>query len=466
MKKLKYLLSMLLCMLFLFVGCAVPADNAARQKNVSEATTVADNKLPNPNQEVTISDEVVESVEDTEEIIEQGKGIATDEIIEGSIAQEKSVNDEGLLETDGTVEQENISYDGTNTGIGKDLLSGTAKLTYYSQADSRWGSVLYTNHGDKSQTMKSSGCGPTSAAMAVSASKGIITPLTMKKLFEDNGYRTYSNGTAWSAWSFVADFFDFKEYKPTSSFKTMASYLKQDKNKDGISDYFVVLSCANGLFTTGGHYIFSPGWDFQRNCYIIYDPYYYPGKFDTGSRRAAGVKVSGNIAYVSEKSMKKYGNIQQIWLFSNDSNSNKQSTDKKDTGTTTANNIIKYVCTQSSPLNVRSGAGKNYKILASMPRGTKVTVSKTSGGWSYIISPYKGWVDSQYLSKTKPSTVKVAYVYIPATGRLAYCNYSAIEKYNGYYRLRANTTLYSKSNLTGTQYTYLAKTKVVIKKTI
>ena len=39
MKKLKYLLSMLLCMLFLFAGCAVPADNAARQKNVSEATT-------------------------------------------------------------------------------------------------------------------------------------------------------------------------------------------------------------------------------------------------------------------------------------------------------------------------------------------------------------------------------------------------------------------------------------------
>lgn len=64
------------------------------------------------------------------------------------------------------------------------------------------------------------------------------------------------------------------------------------------------------------------------------------------------------------------------------------------------------------------------------------------------------------------SSVTVAYIYVPATGRYAYCKYSAIEKYNGYYRLKNYTTLYSKSNLTGTKYNYLAKTKVVIKKTL
>ena len=34
----------------------------------------------------------------------------------------------------------------------------------------------------------------------------------------------------------------------------------------------------------------------------MYDPYLYSGKFNTASRRQAGVVVSGNSAYVSESS--------------------------------------------------------------------------------------------------------------------------------------------------------------------
>ena len=133
-----------------------------------------------------------------------------------------------------------------------------------------------------------------------------------------------------------------------------------------------------------------------------------------------------------------------------------------------------YVNTKTDPLNVRTGASTNHSKVGSLKKGTAVTVTKTSGDWSYITSPEKGWVSTQYLSKTKPATStsssinsqKIAYIYVPATGRDAYCKYSAIEKYNGYYRLKNYTTLYSKSNLTGTKYNYLAKTKVVIKKTL
>ena len=462
------MLSMLLCILFIFAGCSAPVVITDDTTEAPETTvSVEETTLPDPNADVTISDEVIDYVEDTDEQVEQGEDVGTDEVIKSDIEEEAEVNDEGLLESDGTVEQENISYDGTNTGKGTSLLSGAPKLTYYSQADSRWGYILYTNHGDKSQTIKSSGCGPTSAAMVISASKGIITPPTVAQLFKDNGYRTYSNGTAWSAWSFVADYFDFNEYHATTSFSTMSSYLKQDKNKDGIADYFVVCSCGSGLFTTGGHYIFLAG---DKNGTItVYDPYYYYGKFNTASRKAAGVKVDGNIAYVSESSFQKYGAVKQYWIYSNDGSvaekqvpENNKDKDKKTESTKTM-----YVT--ASALNVRKGPGMDYKILDCLKNGTKVTVYETKNGWSRIGTGR--WVSSKYLSSKKTtssssSTPTVAYIYVPATGRYAYCKYSAIEKYNGYYRLKSRTTLYSKSNLTGTEYDYLAKTKVVIQKTL
>lgn len=470
------ILCILLCVAFLFAGCASapPAEPTTNNEPTTETTTevptqtYAESVEAGDEIEVTVSDEVVELVEDTNETVENGEDIATDETIPADEADEESVADEGTLEPDASVDQENISYDGTNTGKGSALLSGAPGLIYYSQADSRWGSVLYTSHNDRSQTIKSSGCGPTSAAMVISASKGIITPPTVARLFVDNGYRTRNNGTAWAAWSFVADYFDFDFYKSTSSYSTMISYLKTDKNKDGVSDYFVVASCGYGLFTTGGHYIALMG--DEGGKIKVYDPYLYYGKFTTSSRKTAGVKVSGTTAYVSESSFQKYANTKNFWIYSNDSGTatkKEETTTKKDDSK--AESTTKSMYVTASALNVRKGPGTNYSILDCLKNDTKVTVYETKSGWSRIGTGK--WVSSKYLSTKKPTTsssssVTVAYVYVPATGRYAYCKYSAIEKYNGYYRLKNYTTLYSKSNLTGTKYNYLAKTKVVIKKTL
>ena len=412
MKKIsKSLLSMLFCILFIFAGCSQIADNKTTNPP-SEKTTVADKAekdtpASNPKAEVEISDEVIELVEDTEEKVESGEDIATDKIPDSDINEETGIYDEGALENDATVEQGEISYDGTNTGKGSKLLSGAPAITYYSQADSRWGYIMYSNHGDKSQTIRSSGCGPTSAAMVVSASKGIIIPPTMAKLFNDNGFRSSNNGTYWSAWPFLADFFDFNDYQNTSSYSKMISLLKQDKNKDGVADYFVVVSCGYGLFTTGGHYIVLMG--FKDGKIIVYDPYYYWGKFNTASRKAAGVIVSGNIAYVSEASFKKYANYQNFWAYSNDAPTAKTTdtttTDKKpDTAVKsdiTKVNYVRYVATQHSPLNVRNAP--DGAIIGTLNRGTKVTVTGVKGSWSRInTSTYKGkWVSSTYLSAVK-----------------------------------------------------------------
>lgn len=201
----------------------------------------------NETEDVIVSEQTEETVIQTLEAIESGDDLSTTEVIESSEEEEQEITDEGALETDAVLEQENISYDGTNTGNGLSLLGNYQGLTYYSQADSRWASIMYSSIGDSSQTIKSSGCGITAGAMIVSSSKGAILPTTMASLSVDNGYRTANNGTAWAYFPFIADYFDFNEYYCTYSFDTMLNYLKQ-KDSNGNSKYYVVASCRKWTF--------------------------------------------------------------------------------------------------------------------------------------------------------------------------------------------------------------------------
>lgn len=438
MKKNKAIMSVIMSLLLvitIFCGC-----NNSNIESTTKPTETTTEQTTEP--EVTISADVKSEAEKTKDEVENGKDIGTDEPIIAKPKDESTVVDESLIEQDAVIEQENISYDGTNTGKGKALLGACTGLTYYNQADSRWAKTPYTSSNNKTQTIKSSGCGPTSAAMVVSSSKGAILPATMAKLFVDNGYRTKSNGTAWSCWSFVADYFNFKEFSTTSNINKALDYLKTDKNKDGVSDYFIVASCNYGLFTTSGHYIVLVG--YNSGTISVYDPYSYVGKFDTPSRKVAGAKLSGNTVFVSKKNFKKYGNTVNYWIFSNDY-VKKTSTKKK--------NVTKYVATKSQSLNVRVKADKSSKVLTQLKKGTKVTVTKVSGSWSYISSPAKGWVSTTYLSSTKVVADKPKKVtYKTTVGKR--------------YRLKGKTYLYKNQNLKGIKYEYLPKTEIIVKKHI
>lgn len=424
LKKIKAALSVILAVALIAAAAGCTAHSGSENTVTQESTT------QNIGSEVIISDEVESLAEDTSNAVEQGEDIATDEVIESGLDKEKE------LEPDAVVEQENVAYNGSNSGDGMSLLGAYSGLTYYNQADSRWANVLYTSTGNRTQTMASSACGPTAAAMVVSSSKGAILPTTMAKLFVDNGYRTANNGTAWAAFPFVADYFGFEEYYTTTSFSTMTNYLK--------NGYFVIASCNSGLWTTGGHYIVLVA--DNGGTITVYDPYLYSGKFNTASRRAANVRVSGNAAYVSETNFKKYSNAVQYWIFSNDAGKSSgaaKPTPSKDV------NYTRYVATQSAPLNVRSGAGTNYAVKSTLSKGTKVKVTKTSSTWSYITSPVTGWVSTEYLSAVAPNgSVSVSTSYKTTVG--------------AYYRLKKATTLYSKSNLSGTQYQYLAQTQIKV----
>lgn len=57
------------------------------------------------------------------------------------------------------------------------------------------------------------------------------------------------------------------------------------------------------------------------------------------------------------------------------------------------------VTTNHSSLNMRSGAGTNYSVVASVPKGAIVYVSTIQGSWAYIYyNGYSGWVANGYLT--------------------------------------------------------------------
>ena len=188
------------------------------------------------------------------------------EIVEQTEEQEQEVSAEQEVESEEFELQGEIAYNGT-TEYPNISLGDYAGLTYYNQTDSRWRYHQYSSIGDTSQTIGTSGCGPTSAAMIVTAIKGTITPPEMGDLFVQYGYRSANNGTYWSAFRWVADVFDIG-YQECSSLDTAVDLVRNNN--------YVICSVGNGLFTTGGHFIVIVGID--GNTLKIYDPYLYSGK--------------------------------------------------------------------------------------------------------------------------------------------------------------------------------------------
>lgn len=421
------------------------------------------------------------------------ENLSTTEITEQTEAEETTTGKEQEVENEDFELQGQIAYEGSSQ-YPQVSLGSYSGLTYYSQIDLRWKNHMYSSIGDSSQTVGTSGCGPTSAAMIVTAIKGTITPPEMADLFVNNGYRSASNGTYLSAFRWVADVFDIG-YQETYSLDTAVDLLK-DNN-------YLIVSCGNGLFTTGGHLMAITG--IEGDTLKIYDPYLYSGKFDTSTRRGK-VTVSGNTVYCSVDNFRRYANYTRFFAYKHDGNV------QENNSNVTTSTYTRYVKTNSGVgVNVRNTP--NGTKVGALADGTSVTVYETSGNWSRI--GINRWVSSDYLVSTYTSSnntvgqtrkTKDCYLYsnsnlsgtrytykanttvtildnissyvdkvrVNATGRVAFINTSNYTSSSSnvtntvgqYKRLKNKTYLYSKSNLTGTKYTYLAQTQVKILRNI
>lgn len=164
---------------------------------------------------------------------------------------------------------------------------------YYSQADSKWANHPYPSSKFPKATIKSGGCGATSAAMIISSFVKNIYPNEMGDIFIKNGLRA-ATGTDPKAFEWIAEKYNLK-VKKTFYIADAVECLK----KGGM----VVAYCkAGGLFSTGGHIIVLAG--IEGNNLIVYDPYLYKNKFNSGNRKC--VTVKGNECIVSVANFKKY----------------------------------------------------------------------------------------------------------------------------------------------------------------
>lgn len=303
------------------------------------------------------------------------KALPSTEIIEQTEEQENAIEQE--VENEGFELQGNIAYEGDRATTWDVELGDYKGLTYYSQLDSRWANLPYTSTGNTSQTIGSSGCAPTTASMIVTATKGAITPDTMSSLFVKYGYRSANNGTYLSAFRAVADEFNI-EYEETYQLDRAVELLR--------NNHYLACSCANGLFTTGGHLIAIVGID--GDTLKIYDPYLYSGKFETSTRRGK-VTVDGYTVYCSIDNFRNYANYTRFFAYKHDGTA----PINNDTPVVT-NNYTRYVKANGG-LNVRNAP--NGSRIGGLANKTQVIATGTDGSWTHIISPMDGWVSSTYL---------------------------------------------------------------------
>ena len=352
------------------------------------------------------------------------KELPSTEIKEQTEEQENAT-EQATTETEGFELQGEIAYEGDRARSWDVELGDYKGLTYYSQIDSRWSSKMYSSIGDRNQTIGTSGCGPTSASMVVTACKGAITPDKMSDLFVKYGYRSANNGTYWSAFRAVADEFDI-DYTETYNLDTVVNLLRDN--------HYVVASCGNGLFTNGGHFIVLIG--IEGNTIKVYDPYLYSGKFEISTRRGKAT-VNGNTVYVTIDNFRNYANAKGFFCYKHDGQV------QTNTQPVTTSTYTRYVNAKIG-LNVRNAP--NGARIGGLVNGTPVTVYETNGEWSRIA---QGWVSSNYLTNTPILNVPVQ-------------NTTLTNQNFGTYKLKRNCYLYSNSNLTGTRYNYLANTVVTV----
>lgn len=140
----------------------------------------------------------------------------------------------------------------------------TVTPIHYLQYDTRWGGIMFSNHNDQKQTIKSSGCGAASFAMVLATfiDSG-ITPPDVAEVIVDNFYRTYNKGVDWGFFDFAAKKYNL-EFRQTKLTNEVIEALKKGA--------LVVASMGPGYFTREGHYILLWGLSEGGDQILVNDP--------------------------------------------------------------------------------------------------------------------------------------------------------------------------------------------------
>ena len=146
---------------------------------------------------------------------------------------------------------------------GEDAADMANGFPYLQQGDPRWGKTMYSATGDKSQTISTSGCGPTSMAMVARSFGHNVTPIDTINYALDNGFRTANSGTSWGFFDSISQNKYGLKAVQYGNADSALSNLKYGKP--------VIASMGPSTFTKGGHYIVLSGMT-ENGEILVNDP--------------------------------------------------------------------------------------------------------------------------------------------------------------------------------------------------
>ena len=244
----------------------------------------------------------------------------------------------------------------------------------YFQTDPRWKNIPYAVKGESS-TIGGSGCGPSSAAMILAtwADKN-VTPQTECAWALKNGYKALNSGTYYSY--FVPA---FKRYNLKCTQLNSTNIYGNSKSqfhtqaKQAVDNGDLVIACmGKGNWTRSGHYIVV--WNIVGNTIYINDP---------ASTKLA--RTQGDYSLFKQQ-------VKYYWVIKNPGTAPKTEDIKEA-------NFDAKINSDDGYLNIREGAGTNYKKVGSYKNGEIVHISKISASnWGYT---GKGWIHLNYTIKVE-----------------------------------------------------------------
>ena len=255
---------------------------------------------------------------------------------------------------------------------------------YLMQTDSRWKNVMYSAINDRSQTIGSSGCGPTSVSMIINQwLDGNYTPITACSYAAAAGYRTSNNGTAWGMFKAIAVKYGLK-FLQTSYGATAKQFM--DENPGAL----VVCSMSKGNWTTGGHFILMYNCD-VTNVYIN----------DPASTRSTRQKNT----FALLKSQ-----CRQYFCFAKPKVEAEKETWQSKVETIEYQNAF---VVSASALNIRTAptTSDGNNIIGMLCEGALAKATKKCGDWYYITGndandkAITGWAAATYLVDAKINNV-------------------------------------------------------------
>ncbi len=262
------------------------------------------------------------------------------------------------------------SSNAVGSATGEDMLNG---FPFLMQTDSRWSDTVYTSVGDNSQTIGTSGCGPTSMAMILRSYGANVTPVDTCKFSTDNGYRTANDGTSWDFFSAIG-----KKY----GVDTESLGLDGSKLTNSLSNKKpVIASMGPSTFTKGGHFIALVG--LKDGKVVVNDPA-SQARSETTYDPSVFTSEGHNFWSFSKDGKGSIGDLSSI--------SSTESIPGASTATTTD--------TMTSETDVISKIGNVFSML-----GSKALEGALTGNWNMDFSQQSSTSTATSTASTASSTV-------------------------------------------------------------